>query len=195
VPTEVRRSADRFTTERPGSRTRYCFSFGPHYDPDNVSFGPVVAVNDETVLVGGGFAPHRHAGLVIVTYVVSGSLAHQGISTAVVPAGALAVLRCGGGVEHSEVNAGDEELRFVQTWLTTSSDEVSYSVVEGSVRVDTATVTAGRLPAQEFTGHVFVATGTARVGEELLSAGDSVRAPSPLTVAPEAGSELVLVSF
>ena len=192
---EVRRAADRFTTARDGSVTRYCFSFGHHYDPANVSFGPVVAVNDETVFPGGGFAPHRHAGVVIVTYVVRGSLAHQGISAAEVGAGSVAVLRCGAGVEHAEVNAGSEELRFVQTWLTAADDEVSYAVVEGPVAVGAAVVRAGRLPGGAFAGHLFVATGSVRVGIQLLHEGDSARATSPVVMTPDEGAELVLVEL
>ena len=192
---EVRRSADRFTTEREGSVTRYCFSFGHHYDPTNVSFGPVVAVNDETVQPGGGFGLHRHAGLVIVTYVVRGSLAHQGISQATVGPGSLAVLRCGAGVEHAEVNAGDAELRFVQTWLTARDGDVSYTVGADEVRVGEAVVTAGRLAAQTFTGHLFVARGSARAGEEQLLEGDSVRTAEPVVLVPDVDAELVLVSW
>ena len=192
---EVRRAADRFTTDRDGSTTRYCFSFGHHYDPANVSFGPVVAVNDEVVQPAGGFPLHRHAGLVIVTYVVRGSLAHQGISSAVVGPGSVAVLRCGDGVEHAEVNAGKEELRFVQTWLTAADGEVSYTVDPGPVRVGDALVTAGRLAAQDVVGHLFVATGTVRVGDELLHEGDSVRALTPVAMTPGTGSETVLVTW
>ena len=192
---QVRRAADRFTTTRDGSVTAYCFSFGHHYDPDNVSFGPVVAVNDEKVAVGGGFAPHRHAGLVIVTHVVRGSLAHQGISSRTVGSGEVGVLRCGPGVEHSEVNAGDEELRFVQTWLTAPDDAVGYDVVEGPVRVGAATLTAGRVGEQAFTGHLLVATGTVRVGDHVLVEGDSVRAVAPTVMRPDADSEVVLVTW
>ena len=195
MTSEVRRAEDRFTTTREGSTTRYCFSFGHHYDAANVSFGPVVAVNDELVQPGGGFPSHRHAGLVIVTYVVRGSLAHQGISSVVVGRGSVAALRCGSGVEHAEVNAGVEELRFVQTWLTAADDEVSYTVDPGPVRVGAAVVTAGRLGAQDVAGHLFVATGTVRLGAEVLHEGDSARALSPVPMAPEAGAELVLVSL
>lgn len=192
---EVRRAADRFTTTRDGSVTRYCFSFGHHYDPGNVSFGPVVAVNDEVVSVGAGFDRHRHVALVIVTYVVRGSLAHQGISDLTLGAGDVAVLRCGAGVEHAEVNAGGEELRFVQTWLTAPDDAVSYEIADGPVHVGPATVTAGRVGEQVMTGHLFVAVGTVRAGDEVLTEGDSLRATTPVLIAPDDGSELVLTTW
>lgn len=193
MPVDVRRSADRFVTRRPGSTTWHSFSFGTHYDPDNVAFGPVVAVNDEVVLAGAGFDDHPHQGIVIVTLVVSGSLVHQGISSCTVEAGQVAVQRTGTGVVHAERNGGSDELRFVQTWITTGDPTVSYGVVDGPVAVDDVTVVAGQVPAQTFTGHLFVATGTVRVGDLQLTGGDSLRADEPLLMQPDDGSQVVLV--
>ncbi|MCU1601803.1 MAG: Pirin [Frankiales bacterium] len=192
---QVLRSADRFTTTRDGSSTRYCFSFGHHYDPANVSFGPVVAVNEETVRPGGGFDPHPHAGLVIVTYVVTGSLAHEGISSRTIGVGEIAVLRCGPGVVHAERNAGATELRFVQTWLSTTDPTIGYDVVRDPVTVNDVTVLAGRLPERAFSGHLFVATGSVRVGNEVLTEGDTLRTTDRLRMEPSPGAEVVLTSF
>lgn len=194
VPVDVRRSADRFVTRRPGSTTRHSFSFGHHYDPGNVSFGPVVAVNDELLEPGAGFDDHPHSGLVIVTYVVQGSLAHQGISAREVHAGELAVLRSGAGVVHAERNAGPGELRFVQTWITTADPTTSYDVVDGPVVLEQATVEAGEVPAQSFTGHLLVATGSALVDGIVLTQGDAARTDVVVEVVPGEGAALVLVS-
>jgi redox-sensitive bicupin YhaK (pirin superfamily) len=186
-------------THRPGSVSRYSFSFGHHYDATNVSFGPVVAVNDELLEPGAGFEEHRHAGLVIVTYVVAGSLEHQGISSRIVEAGQVAVLRTGAGVVHAERNAGASELRFVQTWLTTGADEVSYDVLDagdlaGVVRVGEARVLAGTLSAGsavELTGHLFVARGSL----EGLDEGDSLRTTTQVSLPTTAGTQLVAVTW
>jgi redox-sensitive bicupin YhaK (pirin superfamily) len=199
VSTDVRRSADRFVTHRPGSTSRHSFSFGHHYDPANISFGPVVAVNDELLAPGAGFDEHPHAGVVIVTYVLTGSLAHQGISSHVVEAGQVAVLRTGPGVVHAERNAGSTELRFVQTWLTTSSDEVSYDVLGVGdlaevARVGDARVLAGSLSdgsAVELTGHLFVAGGSV----EGLSEGDSLRTTTRVSVLAGTDARLVAVAW
>jgi hypothetical protein len=194
VPVDVRRSAERFTTARPGSQTRYCFSFGHHYDPANVGFGPVVAVNDEVVDPGAGFDDHKHAGLVIVTYVVHGSLVHQGISTRTVSAGEVAVLRTGGGVVHAERNAGPGELRLVQTWLTTDSPETSYGVIAGPVvgegwRCEVLSVAPQS--ACEVRGHVFVVSGRL----EDVCEGDSLRLTSPMTLTAAEATTLLTVTW
>ena len=173
--------------------SRHSFSFGHHYDPSNVSFGPVVAVNDEVLEPGAGFDEHPHAGLVIVTYVVSGSLAHQGISSAVVGPGQVAVLRTGGGVVHAERNPGADELRFVQTWIATDSDEVSYEVVDGPVVGDGWRFEVQRLhagSAAEVTGHVFVATGTL----DGMAEGDSLRTTTPVRLRATTDAVLLAVT-
>jgi redox-sensitive bicupin YhaK (pirin superfamily) len=179
--------------------TRHSFSFGHHYDATNVSFGPVVAVNDELLDPGAGFDEHRHAGLVIVTYVVTGSLEHQGISSRLVEAGQVAVLRTGAGVVHAERNVGSSELRFVQTWLTTSSDEVSYDVLDVAdlaevARVGDASVLVGALAAGsavELAGHLFVARGSL----EGLDEGDSLRATVRVRQSAATETQLVAVTW
>jgi len=117
---DVRRSADRFLTEVEGISTRHGFSYGRHYDPDNVGFGALVAVNDESVAPGAGYESHGHAGVEIVTWVLEGALAHQdetGQDGVVLP-GTAQRLSAGDGVRHSERNASaTEPLRFVQMML------------------------------------------------------------------------------
>ena len=59
-----------------GRRTQHGFSFGAHYDPDWLSFGPIVCHDDHLLGAGKGFDEHPHSDLEIVTFVVSGSLRH-----------------------------------------------------------------------------------------------------------------------
>ena len=127
---ELRRSADRFTTVAPArpdaaegwSTTRHSFSFGEHYDPDNVGFRALVALNDETVRAGEGYPEHTHRDTEIVTWVVSGVLVHSDSShgdesVVTIEPGDVQLLRAGGGVTHSEGAAEDGPVHFVQTWV------------------------------------------------------------------------------
>ncbi|CAM5502477.1 hypothetical protein SALBM135S_06807 [Streptomyces alboniger] len=45
---EVRRSNDRYRGGEPtaGIESLHAFSFGPHYDPDNLRFGAILACNE-----------------------------------------------------------------------------------------------------------------------------------------------------
>src|SRR5690242_10453749 len=55
VTIDVRRALDRFVTRDAGRTTWHSFSFGAHYDPDNVGFGAMVAHNDEHLPAGTGY--------------------------------------------------------------------------------------------------------------------------------------------
>lgn len=117
---DLRRGADRFVTTGPGRETTHAFSFGPHYDPARLGFGPMVAHNDDAVEPGGGYPDHPHTDLEIVTWVLQGALTHtdsSGSRTVVGP-GTLQVMSAGSGIRHSEtVDPEAGPTRFVQVWV------------------------------------------------------------------------------
>jgi redox-sensitive bicupin YhaK (pirin superfamily) len=115
---DVRRAADRFSTQAEGITTRHSFSFGAHYDPGNVGFAVLVAHNEELLAPRSGFDEHPHQDLEIVTWVLEGALRHEysrGHGGLVRP-GQVQRLSAGSGVRHVE-RADDERTRFVQMWV------------------------------------------------------------------------------
>ncbi|MCR6032719.1 pirin family protein [Nocardioides sp. zg-579] len=134
VTTEIRRGSARFLTRSPGMVTHHGFSFGEHYDPERLRFGPMVCHDDHHLGAGRGFETHRHSGLDIVTWVVEGRLAHRDSHghDAVLSPGEVAVLAAGSGVEHAEHATPDGRARFVQVWLAADPEradaEPSYAV-------------------------------------------------------------------
>ncbi|MFI0163596.1 pirin family protein [Streptomyces sp. NPDC017095] len=134
---DVRRACERYRGGDPeaGIDTRHAFSFGPHYDPDNLRFGALIACNEERLAPGAGFDEHPHSHTEIVTWVTEGELTHRdsaGHETRV-PAGGLQHLGAGAGVRHVERNDGDVPLAFVQMWLTprVPGGEPAYTLVPG----------------------------------------------------------------
>lgn len=100
--------------------SRHTFSFGHYYDPAWMGFGVLRVVNDDTVAPGGGFAPHRHANMEIISVVLSGALAHRDSAgnEGVIRAGDVQWMSAGHGIEHSEYNASDAaSVRFLQIWI------------------------------------------------------------------------------
>jgi redox-sensitive bicupin YhaK (pirin superfamily) len=121
---DVRPSSDRFTTTTPGITSRHAFSYGQHYDPDNTSFGLLLAHNDDLLQPGAGYPEHSHRDVDIVSWVVSGALRHADDlgSVEIVAAGTAQCLNAGSGVRHAETNAADGVTRYVQIWLAPSED-------------------------------------------------------------------------
>lgn len=105
---------------QPGIESWHRFSAGSYYDPDNVSFGPIIGFDEHRVDPGAGFDEHGHRGVHILSWVLDGELRHQDADGRVlyVPPGRLLVQSAGGGIRHSETNASTEKpLRFLQIIL------------------------------------------------------------------------------
>lgn len=132
------RAADRFRTQTDWVDSHSSFSFGPHYDPDNVAHGRLLVSNHETVLSGTGYDPHPHRDAEIVTWVLSGSLLHADSdgNSGIVHPGLAQRMSAGSGIVHSERNdayridptRAKTPVEFVQMWVrpNESGDVPSY---------------------------------------------------------------------
>jgi len=99
---------------------RHSFSFGQWQDPQKIHFGALRVLNDDIIMGGGGFPPHPHDNMEIVTIPLSGALAHKDSTggNGIIKAGDVQVMSAGTGVEHSEFNASkSDELNLLQVWV------------------------------------------------------------------------------
>jgi hypothetical protein len=133
MPVDVRLAGDRFESRGDLVVSRHSFSYGPHYDPANTRFGPLVAHNDDVLAPGGGFPEHPHRDLEIVTWVLVGALEYgdsTGGSGLLTP-GMVGRLRTGAGVRHLERNASSGATRYLQMWLIPDADgPASYATAD-----------------------------------------------------------------
>lgn len=116
----IRRSAERGRTRLPWLDSRHSFSFGDYFDPAHVHFGALRVINDDLIAGGGGFPPHSHRDMEIVTYMVAGTLAHEDSTGGreTIAAGEVQRMSAGTGITHSEFNASaTEPVRLLQVWL------------------------------------------------------------------------------
>ena len=194
---EVQRSADRYVTKTDDVTTLHSFSYGAHYDPDNIAFGPIIAINEESVQPGAGYDAHHHADVEIVTWVLDGALAHEDTTghRGTIEPGIAQRLSAGTGVQHAERNASrTEPLRFIQMMLASEHvDEPNYASVEVDLQPGVLTPTVPvHAPAELFVVRldagqtvsvpaaprslVHVTRGTIQVAGESLEAGDQARA-------------------
>ncbi len=117
---EVVRSSDRGHAALDWLDTYYSFSFADYYDPKNLNWGALRVFNDDRIAPGAGFPPHPHRDMEIVTYVLSGELAHRDSmgNEGVVGPGGVQFMSAGTGVRHSEYNNSRRDpLHLVQMWV------------------------------------------------------------------------------
>ena len=103
--------------------SRHAFSFGGYYDPHWMGLGPLRVLNEDRLEPGAGFDMARHANMELLTFVVSGELAHEDAigGAGAVFGGELQWLSTGHGVQHAERNASSTEpLHLLQMWIQPS---------------------------------------------------------------------------
>lgn len=124
----VRTSDTRGPTRLDWLDSRHTFSFGHYYDPRHMGFGPLRVINEDKVAAGGGFAPHSHSNMEIISIVLDGVLAHRdslGNVQTLVP-GEVQRMSAGSGIQHSEFNgAKDKPVHFLQIWIMPDRDNTA----------------------------------------------------------------------
>ena len=100
-------------------KAKHHFSFASYYDPTRMGWGALRVWNDDEIAAKGGFPPHPHADMEIITYVRAGAITHKDSmgNTGRTGPGDVQVMSAGSGITHAEYNLEDEATRLFQIWI------------------------------------------------------------------------------
>jgi quercetin 2,3-dioxygenase len=100
-------------------KAKHHFSFGSHYDPNNLGHGVLRVWNDDEIAPNTGFPAHPHANMEIITYVRQGAITHQDSlgNKGRTEAGDVQVMSAGSGIRHSEYNLEPKLTKIFQIWI------------------------------------------------------------------------------
>ena len=161
----LRKSQDRGYADHGWLQSYHSFSFADYHDENHMGWGNLRVINEDRIASGRGFGKHGHRDMEIISYVLSGALAHEdsmGNVKSILP-GEVQRMSAGSGVVHAEFNhAPDQTTHFLQIWITPSVLNITPSYAQM------------RIPAEQKRGRLRVIASAAGADDSISINADAI---------------------
>lgn len=186
--------------------SKHSFSFGNWYDPKHMGISALRVINDDLIAGHQGFGQHPHDNMEILTCVLKGTITHKDSmgNNGGIAAGEWQLMSAGTGIQHSEMNQGDEQVHLLQIWIIPNerNAEPTYQQIKCDPReqpnqwhlivgpnanapmhirqnaeVKTAFIEKSQsleVKAVQHINYVHVISGTVQIDEHTVNAGDAI---------------------
>lgn len=171
----VRKADDRGHANHGWLNSYHSFSFANYYDPQHMGFRSLRVINEDTIASGAGFPTHPHRDMEIITYVVSGAVAHRDSigNTEMVGAGGIQRFSAGTGITHSEFNPSNAEaLHLLQIWILPEQQGITPSYEQKEFPAETKRGQWGALANRDATDGAVKLHQNAALYATLLEPGE-----------------------
>ena len=188
----LRKSQDRGYADHGWLKSFHSFSFAGYYDSAHMGWGNLRVINEDRIAPGTGFGTHGHRDMEIISYVLTGELAHKDSMGNVkgIPPGDIQRMSAGSGVMHSEFNhAPQQETHFFQIWIEPNVTGIPPSYEQKTVPVASKRGQLACVASPEGDAGAVKIHADARLYAGLFDAGES----ASLTLDPQRKAYVHLV--
>ena len=219
----LHRSEDRGHVKMGWLDSKHSFSFGSWYNPKYMGVSALRVINDDHIAAHNGFGTHPHENMEILTCVLNGTISHRdsmGNSGGISP-GEWQLMSAGTGVQHSEINNGDEDVHLLQIWIIPNqrNAEPTYQQIKldpkdqpnqwhliagpnenapmhirQNAEVKTAVLEANKtleVKATQSMNYIHLIRGELLIGDQLVKAGDALLFREDTTITANEESQFI----